>query len=551
MRASRRAFTAFLLVLATAGAAPPVAADPASPFAPDPAFAELGSATADMRDSLPLPLLVDASLLASGIDPALLPAYRAKVEALLAALAARMEGARPAGGALASPAAPPAATGELVLEFLHAETFKRYEADATGLDLVLDAGRFNCLSSALLYLIAARAAGVDARGVRTADHAFCVLPAGPGGGKDVDVETTNRYGYDPGNKKEFRDSFGKVTGYAYAPPGAYSKRETMGDAAFVALVLSNRAGLLERSGRYLEALRLGADYAALAPGPESAAFLLDRVGNVASERLRKGDYAGARAFVERARTELGDSARLASLARDAAMAEAASLAQAGRYDEALDLAEALAVIRERDPGADRAARKELASLAEACVGNLANLRLKASDFAGARAVLAARRSFLEAVAGAQAATAIERRIAEAELADEVGRLPFAEALAALGEAERALAAGRVSRQRWEEAAAYLYGAEANRLSAAGDLLGAAAVAEAGAARAPGRAAPLSRFAAELRRAFAARSHNEFARLFNARDYAAALEAVRAALALLPGDPTLAADLAAAVKATTR
>lgn len=140
---------------------------------------------------------------------------------------------------------------------------------------------------------------------------------------------------------------------------------------------------------------------------------------------------------------------------------------------------------------------------------------------------------------------MERRIGEAELSSDLERLDFADALVA---ADRALASGIASRSRWEDAVVYLYGTEANRLAKAGELLAAAAAAEAGAAKAPGKSATLSRYATELKRAFVATAHNEFAALYNAGDYQASLAALDRALALLPKDATLAAPLATDRKA---
>jgi len=512
------------------------------PAAPGPGFAELGARLGAEAEPLPPRSLAEAALLASGLAPDRLPSYLARLEALVAAALANP--------GLAADAAP-AARGEALLAFLHERALRRYEADATGLDQLLDSGRYNCVSSALLYAIAGRAAGLSVLAVRTPDHAFCLLEAPD---RDIDVETTNRYGFDPGNKKEFTDSFGRVTGFAYAPPGAYSRRELIGDRVFAGLVLSNRAAILERSGRYREALLLGLDLDLLAPGEESRAFLLDRVNNVAAELSRRRDYGSARAFVEEARASLGDSPRLASLARDAAYNEAAALAQAGSWEAALEAAaELLASYPEAyasgaQGAGPAAARRDLGRLVEACVGNLASARLRAGDYPGARAALAARRGLLESTAGAGAAAAIERRVAEAELAAAVEGLGFAEGLAA---AEAAYASGSVSRARWEEAAAFLYGREANRLAATGELLGAASLAEAGASRVPSSRAKLARYAQELRRAFAARAHNEFAALYNAGKYGEALRAVEEALMLAPEDPGLRSDRRAAAEAAAR
>ena len=121
---------------------------------------------------------------------------------------------------------------------------------------------YNCVSSAVLYMLAVRDLGIEVEGVRTSDHAFINVVIG---GRSIDVETTNPYGFDPGGKKEFKDSFGRVTGFAYVAPGGYGDRKTISGRELVGLILSNRVAALERKGSFSEAARLGADYAALCP----------------------------------------------------------------------------------------------------------------------------------------------------------------------------------------------------------------------------------------------------------------------------------------------
>ena len=59
-------------------------------------------------------------------------------------------------------------------------------------------------------------------------------------GQQIDVETTNPFGFNPGARKDFTDSFGKVTGFAYVPPGNYSDRRSIGEKELLSLILYNR-----------------------------------------------------------------------------------------------------------------------------------------------------------------------------------------------------------------------------------------------------------------------------------------------------------------------
>jgi len=479
-----RAFllAAFLLSAAVRTVAAPSVAGAvtaANALAPSAAIAELGA----LPDPLPLPRLVEAALLCSGVPRERVAFYADRVDVLLREAAAAVGAAAERGSA--------AELGSALLDFLHARVFRAYSEQATTLDGVLDSGRYNCVSSALLYMIAARSLGLEVSGSRTVDHALCVLRSGS---RDIDVETTNPYGFDPGTRKEFKDSFGRTTGYAYAAPGAYSGRRRVGDRGMVGLVLSNRASLLERSGRYREALALGADYYALCRDADSRSFLVDRVNNVVADLSERGDISGAESLAAEAAGALPGESAIAELAGKTLEALAAKLAASGDYE-----------------GARRAA-----------LGR----RGLASEAAVARALAAA---------------------GDAELVRAANTLPFARAIAV---ADRLRAAGQADEARYAQAIAAIYGREAARLGAAGDWLAAAALAEEGAAKAPGDGS-LARAATTMRRNFTIASHNAFAALYNAGDYAGARRAIESALAAAPGDATLARDLEAAKSAEAR
>ncbi len=136
--------------------------------------------------------------------------------------------------------------GEYVLTFMHAKYLTRYIENQTRLDTLLNNGTFNCVSSAVFYMILAAAVNLETAGVNTKDHAFITLNVN---GTLVDVETTNKYGFDPGTKKEFHDEFGNVTGYAYADPSNYANRSPLSQIELVSIILNNRISyLLKQNG---------------------------------------------------------------------------------------------------------------------------------------------------------------------------------------------------------------------------------------------------------------------------------------------------------------
>jgi tetratricopeptide (TPR) repeat protein len=205
--------------------------------------------------------------------------------------------------------AEPGKRGEYVLSYIHRKFLKSYSAFQTRLDTLLQNGRYNCVSSAVLYLVLGRAVGLDVRGVVTRDHAFATVWAG---GDSWDVETTNPYGFDPGSRREFHDQFGKVTGFAYVPARNYRDRTAIGPLELVSLILSNRVAEAEDRGRFDEAVTLAVNRAALLAGREETEGefftapgkeLRDRLfnygasllrGNREEDALRWASYAGAR-----------------------------------------------------------------------------------------------------------------------------------------------------------------------------------------------------------------------------------------------------------------
>jgi tetratricopeptide (TPR) repeat protein len=143
--------------------------------------------------------------------------------------------------------------GESILKFMYDKKLKKYSTNQTTIDTVLDRGTYNCVSSAVLYLILASGAGLDVHGVMTRDHAFIALKLSE---NEIDIETTNSYGFDPGSKKEFTNSFGKTTGFAYVSKTNYRNRADISPIELVSLILENRIAEANRRRDYDKALAL-------------------------------------------------------------------------------------------------------------------------------------------------------------------------------------------------------------------------------------------------------------------------------------------------------
>ena len=189
------------------------------------------------------------------------------------------------------------AKAEFILEYMHKNLLKSYSFHQSGVDTLLASGHYNCVSSAVLYMLLCKSAGLDVSGVMTRDHAFASVRIN---GEVIDVETTNPYGFDPGNRKEFHDEFGRLTGFAYVPTRNYRDRQNISPIELVSLIMSNRISELERRNLFTESIPLAADRAALLSGRgQSAAAerpffgnprqdLMDRLFNYSAFLLNSG-----------------------------------------------------------------------------------------------------------------------------------------------------------------------------------------------------------------------------------------------------------------------
>lgn len=145
------------------------------------------------------------------------------------------------------------AKADQLLRFLHgAAMAKGYESKQTLLSAALDAGRYNCVSSAVLYNVLGRRLGLDVRGVEIpatsmSGHVFSVLRAG---GAVIDVETTNKLGFNPQGKRERPD------GEGYDPKKDRGNRREVGDRELAAIIYYNRGVDLSKAREYHAAIAM-------------------------------------------------------------------------------------------------------------------------------------------------------------------------------------------------------------------------------------------------------------------------------------------------------
>jgi tetratricopeptide (TPR) repeat protein len=401
------------------------------------------------------------------------------------------------------PPADPRERGEFILDFMHRRFLKSYSARQTRLDQLLTAGRYNCVSSAVLYVILASSAGLEAAGVMTRDHAFVTVTAGA---ERIDVETTNRYGFDPGSRREFQDGFGRTTGFTYVPARNYRDRTSINQLELVSLILHNRIADAESRGRHAEAVSLALDRAALlSAGPLAAdgAFfadpqkdLMDRLYNFGAALIRGGE-------------------------EEAALRWAAYAG--GRY-----------------PGGTRWQEMIFAAL-----NNLLAKHVGAREVAEARDTLNLHAASLSADNLAK----LDALVLDAELLRLTTQVrTAAEAQAAVRAIEEA--GNRLPETRAAELRTFVLVKEGERLAAEQGLRAAIAYIE-GVIEGYGGNPRLTNALRAYRSNRIAEFHNAFAGLYNRGDYEEARRVIQEALEEFPGNSRLQADLTTAERALRR
>ena len=225
------------------------------------------------------------------------------------------------------------ARAEAVLEFMHEEFLTAYQLKQSRLDVLFANGRYNCLSSAVLYAIIGTAVGLEVTGVNTIDHAFCTVHIGD---EDFDVETTNPYGFNPGKKTDFHDAFGKVTGFSYVPPGNYRDRNEIDLRRLFALLLQNRIADAESANRFGEAVGLAVDRWTLLGRGTGPAYedVIVRLLNYGTMLSRAGREEDALDWIDRSVNSFGEHPKWADFTDGVVNNLLVKLIRKGRLEEA-------------------------------------------------------------------------------------------------------------------------------------------------------------------------------------------------------------------------
>jgi len=323
--------------------------------------------------------------------------------------------------------------------------------------------------------------GIPVTAVETPLHAFCTVNAD---GRNVDVETTNPYGFDPGVKKELTSGSSPQKKYVTVPAKNYINRRNVDDRRIISLIYNNRMSMLQKQKKDYETVGLAVDAVKLQnDSPQSLSTFFQCIYNTAVDYTDAGNDEDGLALTAQAESIFGES----PLYR---------------------------------------------TYASAAVGNILNRYMSQNNYDGSVAVLEKYRTQLD--------DSDYRDMYSGMLVNSltyaVSTVPFKEALSRITGNKSVL-----PEKQYINLVVFAYSNEAARIAGTGAWLDAAALLDRGLQDFPD-AGTLSKQRSIYRRNYAVEIHNRAAGLYNSGDREGALNTVQQGLKLVSDSSILQNDL---------
>ena len=230
--------------------------------------------------------LARAALLASGSDEAQVERHLKRLDALWAELSPELKGS-----------GQEEEDADKILSFMYKRIFRKYVFEQTRVDQAMDTGVYNCVSSALIFMYFCKRAGIPVQAVETPRHAFCAITTQGG---EIDVETTNPYGVNPGRRRE-KKLGGGTTQWTTVPAKNYAGRHNVDDRRAIGMIYGNRIVQLQKKRQNAQTVGLAVDAYEVQGHSDLARSDIELcVGNAASDMIAAAKDEEAIAFLKSA-----------------------------------------------------------------------------------------------------------------------------------------------------------------------------------------------------------------------------------------------------------
>lgn len=232
--------------------------------------------------------LLAAALVASGVRQ---PERIQRYEARLKQLADQLRSSVPADR-------PPQQLAQDLLQFMHRRVLTGgYQLESTSLATAIDEGRFNCVSSSVLFNCLAESLGISAVGLEVPGHAMSRLLLASG---SIDVETTCPAWFQMKSEPIRRAALVAQTLGRPLPPLSTRHAREVSPVELVATIYYNRGVDLLAENRFAEAVAANAKALRLDPASTTArGNLLATLNNWAIHLGAQGKHAQAALLLDR------------------------------------------------------------------------------------------------------------------------------------------------------------------------------------------------------------------------------------------------------------
>jgi len=193
---------------------------------------------------------------------------------------------------------------DALLGFVYQKLLSKYDFYQTRVDLAMEKGVYNCVSSAVLFMYFCKRAGIPVIANECPRHAFCAIFDGA---TKIDVETTNPYGVNPGKKRGQIMGNGK-TQWITVPAKDYVGRHQIDDRRLIGAIYCNRISQLQKKKLDDQTVGLAVDaYEVQGHSPVARSELEVCVGNASAILTRAEKEEEAIAFLKNAEEIFGPS----------------------------------------------------------------------------------------------------------------------------------------------------------------------------------------------------------------------------------------------------
>ncbi|MCR5046793.1 MAG: hypothetical protein K6A42_09465 [Treponema sp.] len=200
-----------------------------------------------------------------------------------------------------------------ILFFIYEKLLSKYNFYQTRIDVALQDGVYNCVSSLIIFMHFCKKAGILVCAEECPRHAFCAIFFD---GKKIDVETTNPYGVNPG-KRRGEDLGNGKSRYITVPAKDYAGRRQVDDRRVIAMVYNNRIVQLQKQKKNGQTIGLALDAYEVQGRSDYARESLELcVLNAASDLSSQKNDQEAIELLQAAQEKFGESQRLQKRIQD-------------------------------------------------------------------------------------------------------------------------------------------------------------------------------------------------------------------------------------------